>query len=299
MYYNIEISRSKWVSMKKEAQRMAARLFSVSQPGLFEEGGQSIERRARRMYSCARQISWRGCDECNIRYITRANFCRDRLCPLCSWRRARRLALKTLSAMRATEGEGTLFFATFTSPNVPWDMLGHALDEMSRRWRRVVSGLGKRLHGHIRAVEISRGRDGMAHAHIHAVLHMGAWGLSSGELVTLWGGHVDLRWIRDAGAVHDRLALYMTKGTRQMTAFSDAELLWFGAALRGRRLWTAAGTLKFGDEVETSSALGAGAETMRPMPAQNARCPLCGGELRRGLDCWNGGRYYERYYERR
>lgn len=294
MYYNMKASRDKWAMMKKEAQRMAARLFSLAQPRMFGEEEQSFEARARRMDSCARQISWRGCDECNIRYITRASFCRDRLCPLCAWRRARRLAMKTLSAMRAVEGEGTLFFVTFTTPNVSWEALRDHLNELSRRWGRVVSGLGRRLHGHIRAIEISRGRDGMAHAHIHAVLHMGAWGLSSGELATLWGGNVDLRWIRSSVAVHDRLAAYMTKGTQQGVMFSDEELEAFARAIQGRRLWTAAGTLRLGDDADTSAALGAGAETMRLIPGEGARCPLCGGVLRRGLDCWNGIHYHER-----
>ena len=71
--------------------------------------------------------------------LHRANFCRVRLCPMCSWRRA----LKTGGQMAAIVDEMNrrepmaYVLATFTIRSVPGDQLSSALDLMMRGWQRM------------------------------------------------------------------------------------------------------------------------------------------------------------------
>lgn len=104
------------------------------------------------------------------------NACKQRLCPLCSARRAKILAgrLVRVLAKVAADHPGTqLIFLTLTVANVPGDKLRETLDQLTAAWDR----LGKRravvraVKGTFRAIEITRNRDtDEYHPHIHAIL---------------------------------------------------------------------------------------------------------------------------------
>jgi plasmid rolling circle replication initiator protein Rep len=103
-----------------------------------------------------------------------ARFCRVRLCPCCQWRRA----LMWMARFHQAHPEvlarcpGTRpVFLTLTRKNVPVGQLRVALRAMSKAWGR----MRKRTEfaavlGWIRTVEVTRGQDGSAHPHYHALL---------------------------------------------------------------------------------------------------------------------------------
>lgn len=268
MYYNTDRQRRNWQRAKIAAQRMSARLYSLGQPSLFGDGEQRLDARARRMSQCGNRVFFSCCPECNISAIIRASFCRDRLCPLCNWRRGVRLAQEIRTACERIKTP--LVFVTLTLPNVPWDRVGEGLDEAGRRWASTLRHLGRRVRGYLKVLEISRGRDGQAHIHIHAVLD--AFGVTQTGLAALWGGHVDVRRVADPGAV----GYYIAKGV-QAGDLSDDDLAAFLRGVHGRRLYSSGGTLHL-QHYETSSYLAGGVHSC---------CPHCGGVSVRVLYLWN------------
>lgn len=101
-------------------------------------------------------------------------FCRVRHCPVCQWRRSLMWMARFLQGfprVLARSPKARFLFLTLTRKNIPIDELGSALTEMSAAWGRLV----KRTEfagvvGWIRAVEVTRGRDGWAHPHYHVLL---------------------------------------------------------------------------------------------------------------------------------
>ena len=115
-----------------------------------------------------------------------ANLCRDRLCPLCQWRRS----LKVAAQARAVVAEAdrrkisrdrvgySWIMLTLTQPSVPGPLLGAELDTMHRAFQRLTRSARWRgaVKGWLRVTEITRNNDpdspyyGTYHPHIHSML---------------------------------------------------------------------------------------------------------------------------------
>ena len=109
--------------------------------------------------------------------IASANFCRNRFCPTCQWRRSVKLFRQNYECFRwiKTKYPGCRFiFLTLTVRNVPIDSFASCLADMSAAWnrftlRRDFKRLG--LLGWLRVLEITRNSgSGTYHPHFHVVL---------------------------------------------------------------------------------------------------------------------------------
>lgn len=71
--------------------------------------------------------------------LTNANFCRVRLCPMCSWRRGLKIFSHTSAIMNGLESEKSYgyVFLTLTVKNCDGDSLSSALDDMFSSWQRL------------------------------------------------------------------------------------------------------------------------------------------------------------------
>lgn len=104
------------------------------------------------------------------------NACKQRLCPLCSARRAKILAgrLVKVLAKVAEDHPGTqLVFLTLTVANVPGDKLRETLDLLTAAWDKLLKrrAVVRAVKGTYRAIEVTRNRDtDEYHPHIHAIL---------------------------------------------------------------------------------------------------------------------------------
>lgn len=95
--------------------------------------------RAIRMFSCGDQLISRYCPSCGYRHIIHMSRCRDRLCPICSWR----LAIKRYHEMKATiellsdeiqERNLKACMITLTIKNCKHNQLRNTLSAMSKAW---------------------------------------------------------------------------------------------------------------------------------------------------------------------
>jgi len=106
--------------------------------------------------------------------IHRANFCKNRFCPMCAWRQACKDAMKISVLMEYLKEEhGMCFiFVTFTAPNVKADALTNEITRFNKAFYKMVEReiIEVMNHGYIRKLEITYNaeRDDY-HPHFHVV----------------------------------------------------------------------------------------------------------------------------------
>lgn len=105
-----------------------------------------------------------------------ANFCRDRLCPMCSWRRSYKIFGQVSQIMDLIQDDFKFLFVTLTIPNCSADDLNSSIDLLMKAWAKLIKYKELRfVKGFFRALEITRNDDlksssyGTYHPHFHVV----------------------------------------------------------------------------------------------------------------------------------
>lgn len=113
-------------------------------------------------------------DSKNREHITRANFCRQRLCQVCAWRRSARFFAEMLPVLHAVKSRGYKFiFVTLTVKNCTSDDAPAAVDTLLRAWDRLLKRRQYKTawQGFIRSVEVTYNtKSNSYHPHIHAMI---------------------------------------------------------------------------------------------------------------------------------
>lgn len=102
-----------------------------------------------------------------------ANFCRERLCPMCSWRRSYKIFGQMSQIMNYLGNGYRYVFLTLTIPNCEPEELNKAIDDMLKGWHRLVNrkAFKQAVKGFFRALEVTRNKkNGTYHPHFHVVL---------------------------------------------------------------------------------------------------------------------------------
>lgn len=168
-------------------QKMTSRAVAASMHRIWEKHPRkniAFKKRATVMYGCSDYLVFGEHVDPEtgevVKVLDAANFCRDRLCPMCQWRKS----LVTFSQLSEImdwidahhPGEFVPIFGTFTMRNVPSDQLASAITTELGAWSRMMNKAGKRkpwrvCAGWFRALEITYNAEtGEWHPHIHAVL---------------------------------------------------------------------------------------------------------------------------------
>ena len=102
-----------------------------------------------------------------------ANFCRERLCPMCAWRRSYKIFGQMSQIMNHLGNRYRFIFLTLTVPNCTAQELSRLIDDMMKAWGKLMRR--KRFKGAVkgffRALEVTRNKkNGTYHPHFHVVL---------------------------------------------------------------------------------------------------------------------------------
>lgn len=167
----------KWAEKKIKSKKIALKLRQIGE-----------EKRSKRMYFCADVLEYTHCPDCNSWHIKRANLCRDRFCPTCSWR----LALqrfgemqKLLSVISERDGKSIKGWSlvTLTVKNCKLDKLSETMENMSEAWKLVVNQrkLKPCFYGWAKSTELTLNeRTREVHPHYHVLI---AWYDNAEELL--------------------------------------------------------------------------------------------------------------------
>lgn len=132
----------------------------------------------------------------NIAHIVKADFCRERVCPICAWRRQAKFLSQTIPIIQYLSSLGYNFiFATLTIKNVKGNNLGKAIDIITKGYnllskRRQVK---RAWSGIIRSIEVTYNhKKDTFHPHIHMLIavtsdyYTSADYISHSTLINLW-----------------------------------------------------------------------------------------------------------------
>lgn len=209
--------------------------------------------------------------------LHRANFCRDRLCPMCSWRRSYKIFGQVSQIMDVLDSDYAFIFLTLTVPNCEADELSNTLDELSKGWSRLIKykRFSKACKGFFKALEVTySSRLGNYHPHYHVILAVsksyfkGRDYINHDEWLDMWRKamrdpsitQVDVRRVRDKdSSVMDscvksvksavaEIAKYSVKDSDYLIGNSEKEtdfrVYTFAEALHNRRLCAFGGCFK-------------------------------------------------------
>ena len=105
--------------------------------------------------------------------LYRANFCRDRLCPMCSWRRSYKIFGQVSQIMNLIADKYEFIFLTPTVRNCTSDELINTLNRLSKGWIKLVrhKRFKSAVKGFFKALEITYNQTADTyHPHFHVVL---------------------------------------------------------------------------------------------------------------------------------
>lgn len=206
-----------------------------------------------------------------------ANFCKDRLCPMCSWRRSYKIFGQVSQIMEVIGTKYKFLFLTLTVPNVSRSELNSEIDHLMSSWNRFTGYKDIKiiLKGYFRALEITYNKEtNTFHPHFHVVLAVPlSYGkkndlyLKRDEFLSLWQRatrdksitQVDIRVCKDKYSVDElkaqsrlssavaEVAKYAVKSSDYLLEdeqLTDELVYTFSNALNHRRLTQFGGIFK-------------------------------------------------------
>jgi plasmid rolling circle replication initiator protein Rep len=280
------------------------------------------ENKAARCLSCGSGLAFNECPQDGYKRLKSANFCRERLCPMCAWRRSLKWASdvsKVLHAAVEEEPGRQWVMLTLTQRNVPSEALPGEITKILHGWRLLTQRQDLRpVAGWLRTLEVTRNdRTGEWHPHIHALLWVkpeywsGQSYVSQKRWRELWAEvmgldydpSVEVHRVRprkakssDSSESHDHLdaaAFEVGKYT-----VKDADLVGDGsdttervevldAALKSRRLLAWGGRLKAVAR-EVAPEVPEGADDLVHITDEDhgMQCPICSSKMRTHVYRW-------------
>lgn len=129
---------------------------------------------ASRVMWCGTQLEFGVNRASGERALLSANFCRDRFCQMCMWRRSLKFYSQLSQVLDYLGADHKYLFLTLTVRNVHQRTLRQQLDDMQRAWRYMYnkSPVWRRyVQGAVRSVEVTyNAKDGTYHPHYHVLL---------------------------------------------------------------------------------------------------------------------------------
>lgn len=166
----------KWASMKEQTIE-ASRLLTAAALSCSDlEAAGRLAKRAGRMSMCSNQIIVSRNKETGETQVERAALCRDRLCPICSWRLAARRVYEmreTIAALLADTPDIKAAMLTLTVRNCAKSELRSTIQGLCSGFTRLRKHAAFRRYvlGYARSIEITYNADNQTfHPHIHALL---------------------------------------------------------------------------------------------------------------------------------
>ena len=103
-------------------------------------------------------------------------FCRIRLCPMCTWRRTKKVFAQLSKIVQEInkDKEREYIFLTLTCKNVTGDELKQQIKDLLQAFKKMIDGnsrIKKMCKGYFRGLEVTRNNsNGTYHPHIHCVI---------------------------------------------------------------------------------------------------------------------------------
>lgn len=148
----------------------------------FEQIEKATEEKAKRMKDCGNIVSVNQQGK-----IISANFCKNRYCPICQWRKSRKAFAKSYNVQKRMEQKYNYnyLFLTLTLRNTP--DLAKGIDDILKSFKNLQDTTRYRnvVKGFIRTLEITYNKESKEwHPHLHVILAVAEDYFTNSELYT-------------------------------------------------------------------------------------------------------------------
>lgn len=215
--------QSETLELYKEHKEQAKELDLARHFALFHP------QKSERIYQCGSSLVF----DCyqnletgdELRQLAWGIFCKVKWCPMCAWRKARKILAELLSVFEQIEARYSVgyVFLTLTIQNPSLSDLRASVNEMSKAWNRLqrIKRWQKAVWGYVRALEFMGDKtpDGQAHPHYHSLLVVPASYFKGGNYIT------QAQWVEmwakalrvDYSPIVDIRGVRPKKGARELT----------------------------------------------------------------------------------
>lgn len=259
----------KWGVRKSQSQKYAQRLYKLSD--IYDSP--MLKKSAGRVWSCGDILEF-GQSTSGKKILLHAQFCHDRFCALCQWRRMLKMSYQTTKTIQEAFLErptSRFIFLTLTVKNCKGTDLKKTVSALNQAVRKLLmyKQVKKNVIGWVKSIEVTVNRDDDTyHPHIHVLLQLAStYFKNKGEYMThkdwqiLWAKALQVSYepMVSVEAVKSRngkdsinasvseIAKYQTKATQYLSLDVDQDLKIIDTLrtqLRGNRMISYGGLLK-------------------------------------------------------
>lgn len=264
----MQVKKLEGLKLADSYERLAILPSRYYSPDATALKSHSFAARAAKVRSCGTYLQF-GVMEGGNASIMFANFCRQRLCPACNYRRSLKVYInicKVLDWVDIHDGDHAYFFLTLTVRNVNGPDLYDCLGMMAEGWHRLISRRSVKglIKGTIRTVEVTYNkRTDTYHPHYHCILALPKlygsrqfdtyWDISSwsdawqSACRLPYSPSVSIRRVRGLKRGIKETAKYSVKPADWLHAPRsdfDSRVYYFTVGLHGRRLLSFTGLMR-------------------------------------------------------
>ena len=158
----------------KDRNWRGRKLLSLRLADIFQELGykQSL---IQRIQSCGELLQFIQQEDGSLK-LYQAYFCKNKLCPMCNWRRSMKYSYQTsriIDEAIKQNPKGRFLFLTLTVKNVPGDALNDTISQLTKAFDLLFrrAKVQKNLLGYLRSVEVTHNSEqNTYHPHIHVLM---------------------------------------------------------------------------------------------------------------------------------
>ena len=174
---------SKYADKKSMADdlNLSERISKIS----YSQNDPMFQRKAERVRYCGSYLEFDKYQSTEkpqdiMRSLRSANFCKDKFCPMCNWRKSQKLMREMLSIFEQLEqNRYEMIFLTLTMTNPPMSEIKNALAHMALSFNRLMKykDVQAVVKGFLRSVEFlgDRTAEGECHPHYHCLIVVDKW----------------------------------------------------------------------------------------------------------------------------
>ena len=161
-------------SKGKDRNWRGRKILSLKLADIFEELGYK-KSLIERIQSCGDVLRFIRREDGSLK-LYQAYFCKNKLCPMCNWRRSMKYSYQTSQIVDEAikeQPKGRFLFLTLTVKNVPGIELNNTISQLTQSFDRLFrrAKVKKNLIGYLRSVEVTHNEDDKTyHPHIHVLL---------------------------------------------------------------------------------------------------------------------------------
>lgn len=274
--------------------------------------------RAQKISECGNWLKFSNCSLGHVEAhkLIGASFCRQRLCPMCAWRRSLKVSgqVHDVAHYLYQKNKSLFLFLTLTLENVPGSDLSDTFSYLLKSYTKLLKtdDFKKAFSGSFRGLEVTIADNGLYHPHIHVLLccspsYFSRSYISQVRLTELWQQvlGVDYSPIVHIEAVKPKsktdkglagaaaeVAKYTCKPGEYINpnnhALTDSRVQLLHSSLHGRRSYAYTGVMKEmhnqlfkGENVEAADADLVGESMVR------CCCPVCESDLGETVFKWS------------